>query len=616
MMRQMRENTKWIMLATALAFVALMVFDWGMDITGRSGGGLGEIGRVNGDPVMYDAYIATYRNLYDDLQRRQEQAVTSAQNRQLEEEAWNQVVTSILIQQELERRGIRVTDEEIREAALFAPPPGLQADPTFQTNGSFDLQKYQTYLSSAPDEQFLLQLEAYYRDVLPRGKLLRQLTAGVYPTDQELWQEWREQNEKVVVQYVSLDPSTRIPDSEVTVTDREIRDYYETHEDNFQRPAEAFVRVVTLPKAPLPSDSAAARDAALALRQEILGGADFAEVARRESADPASGPQGGSLGTFGRNYMAPALEEAAFSAPIGQVTEPVMTPFGYHLIKVDSRTADSVTASHILVPIQRTDDSELQLLARADSLEAAAERQGLDAASQALGLEVKNHSVQALVPFIAGIGNVGEGADWAMEEAVPGDVSPLFETAEAFYVMELLSATPEGVQSLDEARPNIEQVLRAQKKTEIGVDRGRALAERIRSGQSLNDVASAEGLQAQGAGPFSRLDFVPVLGFQNAAVGAAFGLGPGEVSDPVATGPQVFILQEMSRTPADSAQWEAQKDAQRMQSAQVLQERRMAAWLEEIRETANVVDRRQQVLQPVTEEDPTQNFPTSPFGRR
>ena len=54
MMRQMRDNTVWIMLLTALAFVALMVFDWGMDITGQSAGAFGEIGRVNRTPVMYD----------------------------------------------------------------------------------------------------------------------------------------------------------------------------------------------------------------------------------------------------------------------------------------------------------------------------------------------------------------------------------------------------------------------------------------------------------------------------------------------------------------------------------------------------------------------------------
>ena len=59
MMRQMRENTKWIMLITALAFVALMVFEWGMDMTGRSGSAVaGEMGRINGESVSYEEWLA------------------------------------------------------------------------------------------------------------------------------------------------------------------------------------------------------------------------------------------------------------------------------------------------------------------------------------------------------------------------------------------------------------------------------------------------------------------------------------------------------------------------------------------------------------------------------
>ena len=63
MMRQMRENTKWIMLVTAMAFVGLMVFQWGMDITGRSGLSIGEIGSVNGTPVILRGqFNQTYRS--------------------------------------------------------------------------------------------------------------------------------------------------------------------------------------------------------------------------------------------------------------------------------------------------------------------------------------------------------------------------------------------------------------------------------------------------------------------------------------------------------------------------------------------------------------------------
>ena len=99
MMRQMREATKPIMVASAIAFVALMVFQWGMDVTGRSSGGLGEIGRVNGDPVLYDSYMAAYRQIYERVQSQQEELIGSQQNKEIEDQAFEEVVTQLLIAQ-------------------------------------------------------------------------------------------------------------------------------------------------------------------------------------------------------------------------------------------------------------------------------------------------------------------------------------------------------------------------------------------------------------------------------------------------------------------------------------------------------------------------------------
>lgn len=71
----------------------------------------------------------------------------------------------------------------------------------------------------------------------------------------------------------------------------------------------------------------------VALREEIMNGADFASVAKRESVCPSSS-QGGDLGFFGRGMMVPTFEKAAFSLPVGEVSEPVQTQFGWHLVKV------------------------------------------------------------------------------------------------------------------------------------------------------------------------------------------------------------------------------------------------------------------------------------------
>lgn len=611
MMRQMREATKPIMIFTAAAFVALMVFQWGMDITGRTSGGAGEIGSVNGDPVSYDAYQAAYRNLYDQVQQSQQEPITSQQNSEIEDAAFDQVVNQILIAQELDRRGISVTNQEIQQAAQYAPPAELRPQFTDST-GRFDMTAYQSFLASLPQDQ-LLMLESYYRDIIPRGKLLRQVSSGIYLSDAELWQRYRDAHESVQIRYVPLNPATRYADADFPIDSAEVKAYYDAHQDEFEVPARATVKAVVMSKTPTAADTAATLAHAEELRQEILDGADFADVAERESSDSVSAQQGGDLGTFPKGRMTPPFDSAVFSARVGRVTEPVKTSFGYHLIEVTQRWGqDSAQARHILLPIERTDSSEIALLTRADSLEDLTQSTGLEEAAQDVGLTATTVDITSNFPFVVGAGQIGEGADWAFEDASPGDVSPVFENDQAFYALELVSSEPEGVLPLDQARSSIESTLRFDKKLERAKTDGQQLVDRVRDGQALANVAADMGLEVRDAGPFTRNDFVPGMGRQNAAIGAAFALQPGEVSDVVTTPTNAFVIQDMERTPADSTAWADQKDQQRQTASQALQQQRMQEWMAALHNAAKIVDRRDEVLRPSDEVD--QGLP--PPGQR
>lgn len=600
MMRQMREATKPIMLFTALAFVALMVFEWGMDITGRSSGSFGQIGSVNGAAVTYEDYMASYRNLYDQVQRSQQEPITSQQNTEIEDAAFDEVVNQLLIRQELDRRGITVTNEEIRQAAQYSPPAELR--PQFADSlGRFDVQAYQSFLASLPQDQLLL-LEAYYRDVIPRGKLMRQVSSGIYLSDGELWRMYRDANETVSIDFVPLNPETRYEDADFPVTDAEIQAYYQANQSEFEVPARATVKAVVLDKTPTSSDTAAALQRAHELRQEILDGASFEAVAARASSDSVSAAQGGSLGVFAKGRMVAPFDSAAFAAPTGRLTDPVQTSFGYHLIEVTQRWAqDSAQARHILVPIERTDASEIALLTRADSLEDLSADVSLEAAAQALGRPVSTVDISADFPFLVGAGQIGEGADWAFEVASPGDVSPVYENPQAFYALELVSSEPAGVLPVDQVRSAIESTLRFQKKLERAREEGARVVQGARGGEALANVAADLGLEVRQAGPFSRTDFVPGIGRQNAAVGTAFALQPGQVSDVVTTPANAFVIQVVERTPADSTAWREQKDQQHQSVIATLQQQRLQEWIEALRNAAKIVDRRAEVLQPADE---------------
>jgi parvulin-like peptidyl-prolyl isomerase len=360
MLRAMRRNTKIIMLIVAVAFVGLMVFEWGMDMSGRASPQVvGEVGRVNGTSISYQAYNRTFRSISDQARQQKGQALNDQEVDFVGEQAWNQLVTRILVDQELDRMGINVTNEEVRLAFQTSPPPWLVNNELFQTGGQFDYNKYREFFAGpAADPLLLLQIEEYYRDVLPRTRLMEIVSTGVYVADSELWAMYRDRSEQVQVKYVALDPELIVSDDEVAVTEEDLLRYYDDHLEDFRQPERADVRMVQFSRLPGSADTVAALARVSSMRRDILEGADFAELAQTYSADRASAESGGDLGWFSRGDMAVEFEAAAFELEPGAISEPVLTYFGYHLIKLEEKEEDRARASHILIPIDLGGQSE------------------------------------------------------------------------------------------------------------------------------------------------------------------------------------------------------------------------------------------------------------------
>ncbi|HEX7241907.1 MAG TPA: peptidylprolyl isomerase, partial [Longimicrobiaceae bacterium] len=416
MMQALRGSLGKIMgVIFALAFIGWMFFELGLDVSSSASmAGGGELGRVNGEVVTNQRYQATYQELFQQTQQGGARQLTAEQRRELEEATWNRIVDEILVEQAIREHGIRASDAEVRQAALWNPHPAMQQNELFLTNGQFDISKYQKFLTGpTANEDLLLQLEDYYRTVVPQTKMFRRVASGAYVSDAQLWRSFRDRTETATVEYLALDVARLAPGA-VQVTESEIRDYYESHEDRFKRDASARLTLAVLPKAATAADSAATLRRAQALRAEIAGGADFAAVAKRESQDPGSKDNGGDLGTFGRGQMVPAFESAAFSLPVGEVSQPVLSSFGYHLIQVQERTGDQVKARHILLPVAKSGEDQDRFLAKADSLEDLAEDGAIERAARTTGAAIrKGVVVSEGSSYVPGIGSALEAVEWA-----------------------------------------------------------------------------------------------------------------------------------------------------------------------------------------------------------
>ncbi|MDD5153361.1 MAG: peptidylprolyl isomerase [Desulfovibrionales bacterium] len=125
----------------------------------------------------------------------------------------------------------------------------------------------------------------------------------------------------------------------IKVTDKEITNYYSEHKAEFEEPEMVKARhiLVRVSSEAKPDDWGAAEIRIREIKKRLDGGEDFAAVAQASSEDPGSKDKGGELGFFPRGQMVPEFEKAAFALRTGEVSEPVKTAFGYHIIKAEDR---------------------------------------------------------------------------------------------------------------------------------------------------------------------------------------------------------------------------------------------------------------------------------------
>ncbi len=600
MLQKMRGIAKYIWIFIFVAFVGGFLLG---DVSGLLGRApvttTTVVAKVNGDKIPYLSWQNLSAQLASEQERRTGRPLNLDERRQIDDQAFNQLVSDVLLQQEYKKRGIRVTDDEIREAALTSPPQDVYQNPNFQTDGRFDAAKYQRFITSpiARQQGISLQLENYYRTELPKQKLFSQLISDTWVSDERLFRIYRDERDSATVRYVAIRPTPAEIEAAV-VSESEAQQFYGQYEDRWDRPAHAVVSVVGIGRMPTAADTASTAERLRTLKAEILSGsATFEEVAKRESEDTISGPDGGDLGRGPKGRFVPDFENAAFALRVGQLSEPVQTQFGWHLIKATERRGDTLALRHILLSVKQNDSSATATDRRADELSTLAggalEAEKLDSAAAQLGLLITQMPVQDGQPTSYFGRPVGGITGWAFSGMAVGETSDLLDDDDGYYLVRLDSMTRGGKQPFTAVRGEIMQALKERKAVGNLAARGEALLADAKA-TGLDSAAAKAGLTPAPVGPFTRLGFVQGLGYYNEAVGAAFALPigtPGMAS----TYEAVLVMVVEARVEATRESFEAQKSAMREQTVQSLREQKVRLFLNNLRRDAKVVDRRLEI---------------------
>ncbi len=625
MLRLMRDYaTSWMIKIILGAIVVVFVF-WGVGSFRNRKANI--IASVNGDAITLEEYRSSYNILLDQMRQRFGNSLNEdlLKMLQLDQQALNQLIEKRLMMQEVARLNFRVTDEEVIRS--------IQSIPAFQTNGAFDSRLYTTILNfnRMTPEIF----EAAQKESLLMEKLRTYLFNGFRVSENELREYYNWKNAAVSIDYVLFDPKnykdieltkeaveSYFDDNkdtyktdplrkaqylffdpqnykdEVQISDEAINNYYMDHKQEYASPKTVEARHILFKLENGADDQtvAAAKARAETVLDLIQKGADFAEMAKKHSEGPSK-TNGGHLGTFRKEDMVAPFSEKAFSMQAGEVSEPVQTQFGWHLIKVEKvNPATEQTLVEATDAIRKTLTNEETKVLAYDNAEAFYETtlEGDDIAQVATELGL---TVETTEPFSSrgpdkGIINRRGFADAAF--ALTGNqISDVLDLKNGYYILQVIDSIPSIIPDLAAVKTTVEADLLEEMQATLAEEEANDFLEKLKTTDQTEPGEVSEGITFKTADYFKRSEQIPDIGWDNSVSQKAFELSSEDpLPDSATKGQKGFYVIRLKARKLPDAQ-EFDKEKQQLQDTLVNQKKLKAfnAWLAEARKRSEITIR-------------------------
>jgi parvulin-like peptidyl-prolyl isomerase len=554
----------------------------------------GIIGSVNGQRLTAQAFDQAVRQQLNAMrQQSPDRELTANQMAMAQDRAWESLVQSAIVEQAIRQRKIKVTDQEVLDVFRNNPPAEVLAQYRDES-GNVDMNRYYADLQNPKNDWS--QIEAYVREMLPRQKLTEQIAADAVVSDEDVRREYVRQTGRAMAEYMGV-VFTDISDG-YNPTDQEISDWYAAHPDDYKHDGQATCKVVRFAKTPSSADDKDVLDSMTQLRQDILDGKlDFATAAKQYSDDPGSGARGGDIGSFDRSRMVPEFANAAFALPMGQISAPVRTKFGYHLIEVTAQQTGpggqitQVTARHILEKVTPGPQTLDLISEAANAFHGRVNASNFVSTAEAEALDLVKPGPVLRGRDIPGLALSMEGTNWLFT-AQASTISPVFENDECYYVVLAERVEPAGTRTLDEVRSQVMLALRKQHNTQVAKQRLDPAVAAVQAGTTLRDVAARFNLKYAVSDTFSYNSNVADVGYGTDFNKAVIDGLVGRPTAPIETARGVYVAMPLWIKPISEADFAA-KRANIQQSLLVqAQSTAVQKWLEDQKKAAKIEDQR------------------------
>ncbi|MDY6787182.1 MAG: peptidylprolyl isomerase [candidate division WOR-3 bacterium] len=515
MMTALRKNMKIILIIVIFFFVAFIFLQWGMNITSSNSFRdneqyVGEVAGVKITNQMYSSKIAEIRQNY--LASQNKSSLSSREERMIREQAFGDIVDNIILKKIQDQYGYFTTEDEIVDIIMNVPPRSVREDERFYTeDGQFDLQLYQQIISDPANKQML---NAYYRQIrqqLPTMKLQSDIISGISISSDEMLRKIKINENKFRLEYIVIPNTYNKP---VNAGNDEARSFYSKNREQFYRTPKASIEYISVEKEPSPQDILMAKENIEGLREDIVSGNyTFEEAAELYSADYQSARNEGSLGYIKRGETVEAFEEEAFNLNEGDLSKPVKTDFGWHLIRVNDKRRDSVNVSHILIQTEPSYETSQSIYGSIEPFVKDAKKMGFREAVGQHGYEV--HSTAKFNPendYIFELGGYANAVCNFIENAKEGSISSVIEMDNSFVVCLITEKTEEGIPPFEEISDLVKNRMIREKRRVLSSMNLNNIRNEIReSGMTLRRYASVNNLDYNRTGMITANDTIDYI---------------------------------------------------------------------------------------------------------
>ncbi len=626
MLSILRRHAASTMIKVILGLIVVVFIFWGFE--GFNSARSGRVALVNGETISLEDYHQMYNNLIERYRRQYGERFNDDLLKTLEprKQALESLINRKIYELEARKLDFRVSD---RELADF-----ISSLDYFKNGDSFDNHRYREILKrirTTPEE-----FEQQQRLALLIQKVQNFVTDNVKVSDAEALEYFNWDNTSVKIDYVVFDPEKhegfepqegeletffeenkeefRIkPMRKVRyvhlspkdfeekaheqVSDEQIKEYYDANPDEFklEETVEAKHILIKVDEKAEEAVVEEKRQQIAEILEKARAGEDFATLAKEYSEGPSK-DNGGDLGAFGRGQMVKPFEDAAFSMKAGEISEPVRTRFGWHIIKVENvNEAKTLTleeaSEQIREKLANAKSKDLAKEAAEKIYESSFEGDDMVKAAQNLEVEVKTTGFftdegpeDRTFPTKNQFTNIA----FSLKDM---EISQINELSDGYYIMQLMDTQESRLPEFEEVRDKALARWEVKQQEDAARKDAAAFLEQLKAGKTMEEISGEYNVEPEETDFFKRSQAIPKIGYEPELSAAAFSLSEQDKlpEAPLQTRKGFYVIGFNERKIPDAESFEKQKNDIKRRLVSRKQMEALEVWIDQAKKNSEIV---------------------------